>query len=280
MRQRAGAEQGKITGIGDHRAVQGGIVGQGSRGSTIVGVEGIVEAIAVGVGSCGTPIGDAVFVPIVALEGIGEAVAIAVEVEVVGLTDAIAVVAGGGAVIEWWGTNTELWWYFTQERPPPWILPAWPVAALAIDRLCRISCARLPRLGQSGWLYWGVVPVFVVLMTRFLWPSIHEPASWIVIALMLLVMTVGVKKDRDVALFLVGAAAGIFLEYWGTSRRCWTYYTHQAPPLEAILAHGFASIAFARGADLMAQRGSLLLWMRSSRSTATPDSSPSPSSRA
>lgn len=193
----------------------------------------------------------------------------------------LAVVAlSGGAVIEWWGTNTELWWYFTHERPPPWILPAWPVAALAIDRLCRISCARLPRLARSGRLYWVIVPAFVVLMTRFLWPSIHEPASWVVIALMVLVMSTGVQRDRDVALFLVGSGAGIFLEYWGTSRHCWTYYTRQAPPLQAVLAHGFASIAFARGADLLAQRGRLLSWMRSSRSTATPASSPSPSSRA
>ena len=40
----------------------------------------------------------------------------------------------GGAVIESWGTQTGLWRYFTDERPPLWILPAWPVAALAIDR--------------------------------------------------------------------------------------------------------------------------------------------------
>ena len=192
----------------------------------------------------------------------------------------VLVALGGGTVIEWWGTNTELWWYFTQERPPPWILPAWPVAALAIERLCRISCARLPFLSRGGRLYWVIVPVFVVLMTRFLWPSIDQPASWVVIGLMLLVMALGVRKDRDVALFVVGAGAGVFLEYWGTSRRCWTYYTNQAPPIEAVLAHGFASIAFARGADLLAQRGRLISWMRSSRSIPTPASSPSPSSRA
>ena len=193
----------------------------------------------------------------------------------------LALVAlGGGAVIEWWGTNTELWWYFTQERPPPWILPAWPVAALAIDRLCRLCCTHLPWLSRGGRLYWIIVPAFVGLMTRFLWPSIHQPSTWVVVALMLLVTTTGVKKDRDVALFLVGAAAGIFLEYWGTSRRCWSYYTRQVPPPAAVLAHGFASIAFARGVDLLSQRGRLVAWMRSSRSTATPASSPSRSSRA
>ena len=192
----------------------------------------------------------------------------------------MVVALGGGLVIEWWGTNTELWWYFTAERPPPWILPAWPVAALAIDRLCRLACALLPALSRAGALYWVVVPAFVVLMTRFLWPSIHQPVSWVVVVMMGVVVMVGVKRDRDMALFIVGASAGIFLEYWGTTRRCWTYYTHQTPPIEAVLAHGFASIAFARGADLLAQRDRLTRWMRSSRSTATPSSSSSPSSPA
>jgi hypothetical protein len=186
----------------------------------------------------------------------------------------LAVVAmGGGAVIEWWGTNTELWTYFTRERPPPWILPAWPVAALAIDRLCGMVSRLIPAVSRAGALYWLVIPAFVVVMTRFLWPSIEQPASWVVVALMVVVMLVGVQRDRDMALFLVGAGAGIFLEYWGTSRRCWTYYSHQTPPIEAILAHGFASIAFARGADLLARRGRLETWVTYSRSTQTPSSS-------
>ena len=43
----------------------------------------------------------------------------------------------GGLVIESWGTQTQLWTYYTYERPPLWILPAWPIASLAIDRLAR-----------------------------------------------------------------------------------------------------------------------------------------------
>jgi hypothetical protein len=46
--------------------------------------------------------------------------------------------------------------------------------------------------------------------------------------------------------FLAGAVLGIFLEYWGTTRECWTYYTLQKPPLFAVLAHGLASVAFWR----------------------------------
>jgi hypothetical protein len=44
----------------------------------------------------------------------------------------------GGLVIESWGTQTNLWHYYTTERPPLWIIPAWPIAALATDRLMRL----------------------------------------------------------------------------------------------------------------------------------------------
>ena len=39
---------------------------------------------------------------------------------------------------------------------------------------------------------------------------------------------------------------GYFLELWGTTRECWTYYTFQKPPLFAVLAHGMAAVAFWR----------------------------------
>src|SRR5690349_14532495 len=55
-----------------------------------------------------------------------------------------AVGFGGGLYIEAWGTVTNIWFYFTDERPPPWILPAWPVAAIAIDRLSRALDKVLP----------------------------------------------------------------------------------------------------------------------------------------
>jgi len=156
----------------------------------------------------------------------------------------------GGAVIEWWGTNTELWRYFTDERPPVWILPAWPIAALSVDRLGRMVDRALPWIRRSAAAYWVVTPAFVAVMTRFLWPSIHEFASQVVVALMLGVTLLGARPGRDLVLFVAGAGAGIFLEYWGTTRQCWTYYTGESPPYEAVLAHGFASIAFARAVQI------------------------------
>jgi hypothetical protein len=54
-------------------------------------------------------------------------------------TDLLIVFVGmcGGLAIESWGTQTNLWHYYTAERPPLWIIPAWPIASLSIDRLTR-----------------------------------------------------------------------------------------------------------------------------------------------
>jgi len=163
----------------------------------------------------------------------------------------VVVGLGGGLVIEGWGTNTLLWTYFTAERPPLWILPAWPVAALCIDRLARGTNRLFPWLGRAGAAYWVVMPLFVLLFTRLMRPAITHPWSIGVLVLMLVVVTVRPRPSRDLVLFITGASLGIFLEYWGTSRHCWTYWNRQIPPIEAVLAHGFASVAFARGVQLL-----------------------------
>jgi hypothetical protein len=46
--------------------------------------------------------------------------------------------------------------------------------------------------------------------------------------------------------FLAGTGLGYFLELWGTTRQCWTYYTGQTPPFFAVVAHGMAAVAFWR----------------------------------
>jgi hypothetical protein len=47
-------------------------------------------------------------------------------------------------------------------------------------------------------------------------------------------------------IFVAGTGLGYYLELWGTTRACWTYYTNQTPPLFAVLAHGMAAVAFWR----------------------------------
>jgi hypothetical protein len=66
----------------------------------------------------------------------------------------------------------------------------------------------------------------------------------------LLIATPGAATPGDrrlaVITFAAGSGLGYFLERWGTTRLCWTYYTGQAPPFFAIFAHGMAAIAFWR----------------------------------
>jgi len=152
----------------------------------------------------------------------------------------------GGAVIEWWGTTTNLWHYFTSERPPVWILPAWPVAALTIHRMPVLLGRFFPGLWRLGRLYWVLLPAFVVYMGHFAWPTAGILSTKVVFVLMVGVTLVAADPNVDTAIFLAGASLGIFLEYWGTSRYVWNYYTKEIPPLAAVLAHGFASVAFAR----------------------------------
>jgi hypothetical protein len=176
----------------------------------------------------------------------------------------LVVGACGGAVTEWWGTNTGLWHYFTQERPPLWILPAWPIAAVTVDRLARLldfclgEADRRRGRGRSSpgfaWAYWITVPGFVLWMMHFVWPYSHIFATQVVIGVMVLVALHRPEPRRDVVMFAAGALLGIFLEYWGTSRACWTYYTGQVPPAVAVLAHGFAAVAFARAASAVTGR--------------------------
>lgn len=170
--------------------------------------------------------------------------------------DALMVVVGlaGGLVIESWGTQTNLWTYYTLERPPLWIIPAWPIASLAIDRLYR-ALARLtadrrqPRAVGGRWAavaYWLIFPAFYLLMLSFVWPTLNKSFTLMALGLCALLILTPTDHRAAALTFAAGAGLGYFLELWGTTRECWTYYTHQTPPLFAVLAHGMAAVAFWR----------------------------------
>jgi hypothetical protein len=151
-------------------------------------------------------------------------------------------------VIESWGTQTNLWFYYTAERPPLWIIPAWPIASLSIDRVTRLldqlSSRKHDNLMRK--LYWITLSGFYGLMLAFVWPTLNQSLTQFSL-LLCLVLIVSEKEPRGALLtFLVGAGLGYFLERWGTTRECWTYYTFQKPPLFAVLAHGMAALAFWR----------------------------------
>jgi hypothetical protein len=152
----------------------------------------------------------------------------------------------GGLAIEGWGTQTELWTYYTNERPPLWIIPAWPIASLSIDRLFRILQVISKQAPEKifKWVYWIIFPLFYALMWVFVWPTLSK--SLTILALILVgLLIISLSGQRGAVLtFIAGSGLGYFLELWGTTRECWTYYTFEKPPFFAILAHGMAAVAF------------------------------------
>jgi hypothetical protein len=189
-------------------------------------------------------------------------------------TDALIVFVGmvGGLVIESWGTQTNLWFYYTAERPPLWIIPAWPIASLSIDRITRLLDWGIKRLNTKGTkghkgktfetsetfvasvfkaLYWAIFIGFYALMLVFVAPTFDK--SYTILSLLLCALLILTPTDHRMAVlvFLAGSGLGYFLELWGTTRQCWTYYTFQTPPLFAVLAHGMAAIAFWRAGLLV-----------------------------
>lgn len=171
-------------------------------------------------------------------------------------TDLLIVFVGicGGLAIESWGTQTNLWHYYTAERPPLWIIPAWPIASLSIDRITRALDWTIKRIPASttishplfSILYWLTFASFLSLMLVFVAPTFDKSYTWL--SLILCILLILTPTDHRFALltFLAGTGLGYFLELWGTTRECWTYYTFQKPPLFAVLAHGMAAVAFWR----------------------------------
>ena len=171
-------------------------------------------------------------------------------------TDLLIVFVGvcGGLAIESWGTQTNLWHYYTAERPPLWIIPAWPIANLSIDRITRtlnwildrvnIKSTILQSLFSS--LYWLTFTSFLTLMLIFVAPTFDKSYTWLALILSILIILTPTDHRFALLTFLAGSGLGYYLEVWGTTRECWTYYTNQTPPLFAVFAHGMAAVAFWR----------------------------------
>ncbi|MBN2117769.1 MAG: hypothetical protein JW730_14430 [Anaerolineales bacterium] len=172
-------------------------------------------------------------------------------------TDLLIIFVGicGGLAIESWGTQTNLWFYYTEERPPLWIIPAWPIASLSIDRITRFlnwiidkashhkSTALYSLLSP---LYWLTFASFLSLMVVFVAPTFDKSFTWLSLGLCILLVLTPTDHRFAFLTFIAGSGLGYYLELWGTTRECWTYYTYQTPPLFAVLAHGMAAVAFWR----------------------------------
>jgi len=190
-------------------------------------------------------------------------------------TDLLIIFVGvcGGLAIESWGTQTNLWHYYTAERPPLWIIPAWPIASLSIDRITRFLDYGVRRLQSSFQsqetlesflriFYWLTFVLFLSLMLIFVAPTFDKSFTWLSLGLCILLILTPTNHRFALLTFIAGSGLGYYLELWGTTRECWIYYTYQTPPLFAVLAHGMAAVAFWR-AGLMLK----ILWGRFSFSS-------------
>lgn len=175
-------------------------------------------------------------------------------------TDLLIVFVGicGGLAIESWGTQTNLWHYYTAERPPLWIIPAWPIASLSIDRITRLlDKATKDHKGEKLFkvLYWITFTLFLSLMLVFVAPTFDKSYTWLAITLCILLILTPTNHRFALLTFIAGSGLGYYLELWGTTRECWTYYTYQTPPLFAVLAHGMAAVAFWRAGLMLKMIG-------------------------
>jgi hypothetical protein len=173
-------------------------------------------------------------------------------------SDALIVFVGvfGGLAIESWGTQTNLWHYYTAERPPLWIIPAWPIASLSIDRITRFLNWIIERRTTDlhspfSTLYWITFASFLTLMLIFVTPTFDKSFTWLALILCILLILTPTDHRFAFLTFIAGCGLGYFLELWGTTRQCWTYYTYETPPLFAVLAHGMAAVAFWRAGLLV-----------------------------
>jgi hypothetical protein len=170
-------------------------------------------------------------------------------------TDSLIVLVGlcGGLVIESWGTQTNLWHYYTAERPPLWIIPAWPIASLSIDRLTRAMRWATRRIGDGAFrvAFRLVMAAFLALMAWYVAPTFDKSFTWAALGLCLLLAAAPGDARRALLSFVAGSALGYFLEVWGTTRGCWIYYTNETPPVFAIFAHGMAAFAFWRTLNIL-----------------------------
>jgi hypothetical protein len=155
----------------------------------------------------------------------------------------------GGAMIETWGTRSGLWTYFTRECPPLFILPAWPVAALATERITRMIEKVPVKLGRAPVRALHTTALIAFCMFLWTWtaPGRSHPTTTIAYVLVAITCLTGRTPREDLPRLAAGSMLGAGLEYWGTTRFCWTYWDHKTPPLPAVLSHGFATVAFARG---------------------------------
>src|SRR5512143_488702 len=137
-------------------------------------------------------------------------------------TDILIVFIGmcGGLAIESWGTQTNIWHYYTAERPPLWIIPAWPIASLSIDRITRALDFLTTRAQGDhpcpktllAVLYWSCFGSFYLLMLWFVAPTVDKSFTLAALAICAILILTPPDQRKALLVFGAGSALGYFLE--------------------------------------------------------------------
>lgn len=122
-----------------------------------------------------------------------------------------------GLLAEWWGTSLGLWRYYTGETPPLWIVPAWSVGGVVIDRLA----AGAPR---APFLPTALFALSATTWLSFMKPDV-APAALLGPFAVALCLFLG-RRGEDGAVLLAGMLAVFFADLWGTTNSCWRYHLH------------------------------------------------------
>ncbi len=126
----------------------------------------------------------------------------------------------GGFLIESWGTQTGLWTYYTKETPPLWIIPAWPLGTLIIDRMSVQAKEKYGRFvgDRAIYGYWAFAVICPLIISWFAWTRMEHIGTPIIIATFLLAFYFKPNPKEDFWI-LVGGKFYVFFAIGGSGSR-------------------------------------------------------------
>jgi len=143
-------------------------------------------------------------------------------------TASVILACAAGYFAEAWGARNGLWKYYTSERPPLWIVPAWPLGALLVDRLAaRAQALAAGLLGARGHAagYWILSACALAVFCWFVAGKLLLASSLLVLAALSAALAAAADYRRDFWIFTTASACVFFAELWGTTNHCWSYHT-------------------------------------------------------
>ena len=129
--------------------------------------------------------------------------------------------AAAGWCAEAWGTRLGLWTYYTGERPPLWIVPAWPLGAILIDRAAEAARARFGDAGPAA--YWALASLMLAVCAAMTAPWLGPPSRWLGVAAAGVALFAAADPKEEFWVLACGLACVFFADLWGTTNGCWAY---------------------------------------------------------